>query len=349
MNFIEKSLIIHNNKYSYEKVNYVNNMTNVIIICPIHGDFMQFPKVHLRGNGCSKCSGKYKKDKFTFINEANNIFNFRYKYDKVNYINNSTKVIITCTIHGDFIQSPKVHLKGNGCSKCSKNYKYTTSEYINLCVKKHGDKFDYSNTLYINSNSKIKYLCKKCNNEVEQLAREHLKSGCKYCYSLTTQKFIKKSIEIHGSKYDYSKVNYNGYNKVDIICKKHGIFKQSPMHHIHSKQGCPKCKTSKGEREIINYLESSNINYIYQKKFENLPKLRFDFYIPNYNICIEYNGLQHYEAVKWFGGKNALIRQQNRDFLKKEYCDKNKIILEIIKYDDNIQQSLEKIKNNKLI
>ena len=120
--FLSKSQQIHNNKYDYSKVNYINSKTKVIITCPIHGDFEQTPSSHLNGNGCPKCANVLKKTVEQFINESNKIHNNKYNYSKVNYINSKTKVIITCPIHGDFEQIPSSHLKGVGCPCCKESH-----------------------------------------------------------------------------------------------------------------------------------------------------------------------------------------------------------------------------------
>ena len=79
---------------------------------------------------------------------------------------------------------------------------------------------------------------------------------------VTTEDFIKKAREIHGNKYDYSKVEYNGTrNKVCIICPIHGEFEQTPYGHITLRQGCPICKQSHLEEEIRILLETNNITY----------------------------------------------------------------------------------------
>lgn len=119
----------------------------------------------------------------------------------------------------------------------------------------------------------------------------------------TTEEFIQSSKEIHGNRYDYSSTYYKGFNKhVTIICKKHGVFKQRPSDHIFNGNGCPKCKCSKGESRIIKYLEHNDIKYFDQYKFKeckNKNELPFDFYLPKHNICIEYDGRQHFGG-SWF-------------------------------------------------
>jgi hypothetical protein len=118
-NFIERANMVHNFKYDYSRVNYINTETKVEIICPIHGSFYQTPHSHLVGKGCDKCSGRCLSNTKEFIERSNLAHNFKYNYSKVNYINNGTKVEIICSIHGSFFQTPHMHLRGAGCPLCN--------------------------------------------------------------------------------------------------------------------------------------------------------------------------------------------------------------------------------------
>ena len=129
--FIENSKMIHKNedgtpKYDYSKVEYKNNKTKVCIICPEHGEFWQTPHNHLLGHGCIKCRNEInsKKSSYTkdyFILLANKKHNNFYDYSKVDYVNSRTKVCIICSIHGEFWQTPSMHLSGQGCPTCNKS------------------------------------------------------------------------------------------------------------------------------------------------------------------------------------------------------------------------------------
>jgi hypothetical protein len=124
IDFIKKSIEIHGNNFIYDYVDYKNAKLDVIIICPTHGRFQQTPNNHLDGSGCPKCSLidkniKQRSNTINFIEKSNKIHNGKYKYDKVNYQDNNTKVIITCPIHGDFLQKPSGHKRGYGCKSCT--------------------------------------------------------------------------------------------------------------------------------------------------------------------------------------------------------------------------------------
>lgn len=121
--FIEKANKIHNNKYNYSKVDYINSKTPITIICHKHGEFKQTPLHHLHGEGCPICareklSDLQRKTTKEFITEAKKVHNNKYDYSKVEYINGKTKVCIVCPKHGEYWQLPYVHTSGCGCSKC---------------------------------------------------------------------------------------------------------------------------------------------------------------------------------------------------------------------------------------
>jgi len=151
----------------------------------------------------------------------------------------------------------------------------------------------------------------------------------------TAEEFIIEAIKVHGNKYDYSKVNYKGaLKKIEIICKKHGSFLQTPNKHLLDR-GCPICNSSKGELQIRKFLDKNQIKYIHQKKFnecKNIKPLPFDFYLSEYNTCIEFDGKQHFEPIENWGGESNLMEIQKRDKIKTNYCKKNNINLIRIKF-----------------
>ena len=217
---------------------------------------------------------------------------------------------------------------------------------------RYDNKYDYSLVIFKNIKDNIKISC-PIHGVFEQRVDVHNKgTGCKKCYliergnnsRLTTEDFIKRALLIHGNKYNYKDTKYSKNSEfLNIHCNEHGIFNQLAGSHLHG-SGCPICKESKGEREIRLYLEENNIKFIPQNKFPNCKNKRplpFDFYLPDYNLCIEYNGIQHYEPVKYFGGKNRLEKQQYNDLIKAKYCCDNNINLLRIPFDGDIIYSLK--------
>ena len=185
---------------------------------------------------------------------------------------------------------------------------------------------------------------------VTYIVKHFKKSSCWTSDSCCTCKmdkdeFISKSIKYHGNRYDYSKVEYkNSHSKVEIVCKKHGSFKQAPYKHIQ-KSGCPSCKLSKGILKIINVLENKNIRYNLESSIENCLSrngklLKFDIHLFDYNCYIEYDGEQHFRPVEVWGGKKSFLEQKERDCIKDNFCKTNNIKLFRISYMDDIESKL---------
>ena len=276
-----------------------------------------------------------------FIEKAREIHGDKYDYSKVEYINNHTKVCIICPEHGEFWQMPNDHLKGCGCSSCCGLKKLTTEEFIKKARKIHGDKYDYSKVEYINNETMVCIICSE-HGEFWQTPHTHLKGGgcpkCRYINAwntrgrISTEEFIEKARRIHGNKYDYSKVEYkDNRTKVCIICPEHGELWQTPNDHLNNR-GCPICSESYLEKEIRVFLEKEKIKYKYEKRFENFSYKSLDFYLPDYNIAIECQGIQHFEPVEFFGGKETFLKQIKNDKEKKDYCENNNIKLIYVSY-----------------
>jgi len=148
--FIKKSNTKHNNKYSYELINYKTTKQKIIIICPIHGKFSQTPHSHMSGDGCTQCSNKISLNNKTFAEKSNIVHKNKYSYEFVDYKSTKQKVIITCPKHGQFLQLPSNHLVGYGCGKCGKgpNISKTEIEWLNsLNINKNF----YHKTIKINN------------------------------------------------------------------------------------------------------------------------------------------------------------------------------------------------------
>lgn len=252
--FIAKSKIFHGDRYDYSRSMYINTYTEVSIICKTHGEFSQNPTNHIKGHGCSGCSGTKKLTNETFKHKAVAIHGLKYSYDKVNYINAKEKVIITCEKHGDFMQSPNKHLMGRGCRGCAVDALKEKSTmgldvFIERSKEKHGGTYGYDDVIYKNYATPVKIYCRN-HGYFKQTPASHLNGGgCRKCATIrahkgtkkTNAQFVKEAAEKHLFKYDYSKSMYTGLrNKVIITCKKHGDFQQNPIDHLRGR-GCQKC------------------------------------------------------------------------------------------------------------
>lgn len=139
----------------------------------------------------------------------------------------------------------------------------------------------------------------------------------------SAEQFIKEAKEKFGNKYNYDKVVYKGCNtKVIIVCPIHGDFEQTPHSHIDG-QGCPKCNSSKIEILIKDFLDLNNIKYFEQYTWEWLVfknKQFVDFYLPDYNVVIEAQGLQHFVKNEFFDKTDSFEIRWNRDINKRNLC-----------------------------
>ena len=280
-----------------------------------------------------------------FINQSNEIHINKYDYSQTNYTNNNTKVDIICPIHGLFNIRPNDHLsKKVGCNKCNnagmvKGINVGKNIFDKFKII-HKNKYDYSISVYINTDTKIDIIC-PIHGIFKQSPHHHKNgTGCQKCgnvYKKTTLEFINESNIVHNNLYDYSNVFYKNNNKkIEVICGKHGSFFVRPNDHLSKKSGCPKCKLSKGELKIEEFLKSKKIEYIPQYKFDDCKYIRdlvFDFYLPKENICIEYDGKLHYQSVDFFGGEEQLKKTKIRDKIKTTYCKNNQINLIRIKFN----------------
>lgn len=367
--FIEKSIKIYGDKYDYSKVNYIDSNTKVEIVCPIHGSFHKSPKNFLDGFGCNLCAkderSSLNKLKNKFIKKAIEKFGDKYNYSKVDYVNAFVNITVICDIHGEFITQPANFLFGRGCTLCNKENKTSFElrqkqiSFIEKAKAIHGDRYNYDKSIFVRSDKPLIITCYK-HGDFKMSPQRHIMNGCNCIQCniensrFTRDEFIDRGRAVHGDKYDYSKVDYyNSETKVIIICPTHGEFSQTPSLHL-SKRGCPRCKDSRGEKLITKYLKNNNIEYIHQASFDNCRspnsnhKLKFDFYLKALNVLIEFDGKQHFESVKIWGGEENLKEIQFRDNIKNQYAIENNIKLIRISYKDinNVDTILEKELNN---
>ncbi len=369
--FITKARKVHGDKYDYSKVIYVNSTTKVTIICPIHGEFQQNPPDHTNNrSGCYYCGieslkRKQRSTKEEFVKKAKKVHGDYYDYGKVVYINNKTVVEIICPEHGSFWQIPANHLYGKGCIKCgfkktADGLRSSLEQFLQKAEKVHGGWYFYELVEYVNSKSKVKVICPE-HGLFEVSPDNHLRGkGCPSCgllkiaetsrrhmtgktppNKMSLDNFIKKARIVHDNQYSYENADLiDVKKKIVITCPEHGDFEQRPDHHLQG-VGCPKCNQSKGEREINILLDRWKIKYDIQA---NLHKnFKFDFFLPDFKMVIEYHGIQHYKPIEFFGGERGLLSNQRRDAAKKAYCKGNGIYYFEVPYDtEDIENYLEK-------
>jgi very-short-patch-repair endonuclease len=307
--FLRKAKELHGDKYDYSKIEYKNNTEKVCIICPIHGEFWQTPKNHLRGHGCTKCgrdvcASKTKKSFEEFVGQANNVHQSFYTYPKQEYKNAYTSIEIICPKHGLFKQVPHDHLKGHGCPKCM-------AEKVSKINK------------------------------------------------MNTEEFISRAKEIHNGYYFYNKTdldNKDDNGKVVVTCPVHGDFYQTPHSHMRG-HGCPLCAniSSQAENEIFEYVKSLESLTI-QRDRTIISPLELDMYIPDKKIAIEYNGLywhcsmnkdKHYHIRKTEECKKKGIKLIQ--IFEDEYAEHKDIVLNKIKHLLKHSDELPKIMGRKCV
>ena len=286
-----------------------------------------------------------------FIERAINIHNNEYDYSLVNYNNSKSRIRIICETHGEFEQIANNHLNGMGCPVCGRKKNdlskmLNQTEYIEKAINVHGNKYDYSQVNYVGALNYVKIIC-PIHGIFNQLAGSHLIGrGCGKCGNSVlsnTNEFKINANKIHGNKYDYSLVKYvNSHSKVKIICKTHGEFEQAPTHHL-SGQGCRICNESKGENKIAEYLLINSINFVREKKFNECKGKRrvlsFDFYLPENNVLIEFDGRQHYEKVNFNGCSDecalkSYFELKRNDKIKNDFVKSNNYNLLRINYNE---------------
>lgn len=220
-----------------------------------------------------------------FIFKAKLIHGDKYIYDKVNYNKAIEKVEIICKEHGSFFQTPANHLTGYGCRKCnhsSKKRTLTLNEFIEKSNKIHKNKYIYDKFNYINNYTKSTIIC-PIHGEFEQPPKAHLiGKGCKKCgthsmidkQTMKNEEFLKRAINVHGNKYDYTNTKYiSKFKKVAISCKIHGIFNQQANNHLLG-NGCPTCA------KIVQ-------NYYFRISNEQADKIPCTLYLVNISDNVE--------------------------------------------------------------
>jgi len=270
--FIERALLVHDDQYVYDKVDYTNMHRHVFVRCREHQLFKIRPRKHLEGTGCPQCKHRVTTTVSTaeFINKCVQIHQYDYSHTK--YIGYNKNIQVSCPTHGMFQINARSHLQGAKCPKCCVKNKWTTESYIQSVSEIHDNKYDYSKVAYTTTKSKITIGCPN-HGDFEQVAEWHQKrkAGCPKCpkkhFKYDYLKFVRKSTMVHGDKYDYSTTLYlNAHQQVHINCPKHGQFNQRPMDHWRG-NGCPSCATFDKilttEQFISKAVKIHNDNYSY--------------------------------------------------------------------------------------
>ena len=312
--------------------------------------------------------------KLEFLNclNANQLKKYNYAFVPAVLTGKNTKIKIFCNDCGVYFeQNFYSHKNGNGCRKCqyktlSEKLKKSFDEFVESAKNIHGEAYTYFDNNYIKNNVKIGIMCNVCGTKFHQTPGNHIMGhGCpsEICVSekissknkISKTEFIEQSKTIFGDAFTYH--NYDGkHGKIEIRCLvcDHMFFRNG-RDHLNS-LGCPNCSTDKslGEKIIRQYLDGLNIFYEREKTFSDLRGiskyaiLKFDFYLQEYNLVIEFDGIHHFVYYS-FSNKNKLTetektmeiqRRQRNDRIKDEYCHLKGIKMMRIKYTENIEDRL---------
>ena len=230
---------LHGNKYDYSKVNFKKKNDKIKIICPIHGEFITTPHIHLLGCECPKCAGTKKLTTEEFIERARKVHGDKYDYSKVEYVNSKTKVCIICPVHGEFWMTPNMHLYGQECPKCSysimgMNRRLTTEEFIERARKIHGDKYDYSKVDYKGLYKSVCIICHKKDKhgkehgEFWQAPANHLNGNkCPKCKESKLERKVRLSLDENNIMYIYQAskrdLNWLGLQSLDFYLPDYNV------------------------------------------------------------------------------------------------------------------------------
>jgi G:T-mismatch repair DNA endonuclease (very short patch repair protein) len=323
--FIMRSIASHgSNAYDYRRSEYTGFHNQITIYCKKHEEFFtQTAGSHMSGKGCYKCGleRRNKSQTFTreeFIAQAIVTHGDTYDYADANYVNSQTKITIKCKKHGAFTQVPNSHLCGFGCKHCAieKNAdrcRLERSKFIERAVETHGNKYDYSDVVYISMAINIKINCLTCGKSFKQLPGNHVVKGfgCPNCAGnaiLTTEEFIEKSKKIHGENaYNYSQCVYVRSNQnVTIVCNKTELpFKQTPNSHLNG-SNCPCCKPkySKPHMQYVAFrsVSSPTLQHALNGGEHRIRDSRYsaDGYIPENTLVLEFHGCLWHGCPKCF-------------------------------------------------
>lgn len=211
--FIADAIAVHGDRYDYSSTQYTLSTNKVAIICKLHGEFIQTAKDHIgKKAGCPECANVKNRENVRsnteeFINKCLEVHGNKYDYSKVNYTHSKNPVVIICPIHGEFEQTPNVHLKGCHCPACASIAKSlasrkTQEDYIEDAIDIHGGVYNYDKTRYIKSNEKITVTC-AIHGDFEIEANAHLQGcGCTKCSKSNKNVAITKGV---GNGWSYSR------------------------------------------------------------------------------------------------------------------------------------------------
>ena len=284
----------------------------------------KFIKCLLReGNGMSK--------KRTYQEVYEYFSSQEYELISKEYINAHQKLQYKCPNGHIHEMSYNSFQQGHRCPTCQKSIKYEY-DFIKEYFEQHG--FRLLSDSYEKAHGKLLCECKNGHKHFTTWVNFRKRPICLECEGkIVNAKIIKEKVEKEG--YFLKTDNYiNNRQKLEFKCPKNHTFFMS-WHDFNGGCRCPHCKVSKGEDEIRRILNFWNVEFVSQKRFENCRdslELPFDFYLPSLNVCIEYDGEQHYKPIEAFNGEIGYAKTKRHDEIKTHFCKDNNINLIRIPY-----------------
>lgn len=356
--FFKLAKKLHGNSLDFSNSVYKGSKKEIIVRCPIHGDFPTTPDSLKQGCGCTKCgrkkaAKKKSSGKDNFVKKAESIHGKgTYDYSLVKYINSKTKVDILCRIHGKFSQRPEQHTRGQGCPKCgheksNEAKKLSPRDIIIRGRNKFGDKFSYNFEGYSSTKDDMQLQCNTCGHNFKQTPTDHFncEEPCPVCGDrfLDVEVFLRRAEKVHKGKFTYPNLTFKyAKDKITVVCPEHGEFFPTVDNHLNG-TGCPSCvemTNSRGAKRIEAYLKANAIKFEKEKKFSSLKNtkgkvapLEFDFFLIDLDILLEFDGRQHFEPVDIFGGEEGFKRLQENDRQKNTWVKNSPYKLIRIRHD----------------
>lgn len=344
-----RSFVKNNSNCEFMSNTYKNSKTYYWFRCGCGNGFKtnMYEFRHDNKRQCNQCGVKKRSDfrrgDFEYYNNIVKDFG-KSKLLRVEHINKCAYLVLECTCGKEYTISASGFYRSPNkvCHSCSikiRNIKNTlTPEYVVEYLESYGLKLlsEFKNT-----RTKIKVKC-SCGKELKAKFNTIHNSTHKSCKDCAIEKQSEASAM---SKEDFEqrfkKLNSDDYEilteynrKVDYIEVRHkicnGVYRIKPKSLKQSPTVCPHCNMTRGEDKIANYLRKNNISFIPQYRFNdcrNIHPLPFDFFLPDYNLCIEFDGEQHFKVVEHFGGLNSYLNRIKSDLIKNKYCRDNNIRL----------------------
>ncbi len=284
-----------------------------------------------------------KKTDTEFMKEVYDLVGNEYTFLD-SYVNARTKIKVKHNKCGnEYLVRPHDFLQGSRCPQCATEVKKkTNAQFKKEVYDLVGNEYNFLEP-YTNNYTKIKVRHNKCGNTYK-VAPYHFLNGirCHICSSKAQRKlntqFKKEVYDLVGNEYTFLDSYVNTRTKIRVKHNMCGnIYKVKPTAFINGSR-CPYCNSPKGELIISKILNKLSISYESQKTFDDLKDkdcLSYDFYIPSQSILIEYQGLQHYEPVDYFGGNNKFKIQQKHDKMKLDYAKANNYNLIAVPYTED--------------